>query len=546
MRLIEELHIILSAIATNIRQLPPEPLHKELSELLLSIIYGLNHPKLKPTAEEMEKLSNYHKIIIDKKDKTKLEHEALYLFALCKFEGLAIERDLMGAKEILKCIYRHHVYASYHLGSIYLFGIPEVANSKRIDTAEIFFHTMYQYWHPCMQYSIGLCYFDGTQVGKNYKTAFKFLFASAKQKYIPALYLIARCYELGTGIKADASKSLKYYCSAAELGDPGSADVLLDFNIQDNSIEPKLRLRAQKALEKALNYALNRTNNGDSNAAFFVGRYYDKSINRNFRAAIKYYFIAIKMGYVHSEHLIQTLLKKTKILEASLKASEKLSTEKLICALEDFIFAFDIWLQLHQLGNNEATLQLKSCSFQDKNSMEGITEALRQYDAILSKRGQDVSVYAPVLPGYASVKMYCANLQLEAPKLNLNSKVAEQVGSLLKLSSHSRPVLQDITHSNAVAVNAGVFATKENLGNNKLAKDFSASSKSCNLTAASSLDSAVTFTLATAAAPSAASATAANTDVLPIAGSNSTSLTHRDFNQNVENKAPNPKKRKST
>ena len=69
-----------------------------------------------------------------------------------------------------------------------------------------------------LQYQLGLCYFNGTSVAKNYLEAARWFRKSAGQDFAPAQYQFGLCYYAGYGVEQDYAESVKWWTKAAERG----------------------------------------------------------------------------------------------------------------------------------------------------------------------------------------------------------------------------------------------------------------------------------------------------------------------------------------
>jgi S1-C subfamily serine protease len=69
-----------------------------------------------------------------------------------------------------------------------------------------------------LQYQLGLCYFNGTSVTKDYLEAARWFRKSAEQDYAPAQYQFGLCYYAGYGVEQDYAESLKWWTKASERG----------------------------------------------------------------------------------------------------------------------------------------------------------------------------------------------------------------------------------------------------------------------------------------------------------------------------------------
>jgi S1-C subfamily serine protease len=69
-----------------------------------------------------------------------------------------------------------------------------------------------------LQYQLGLYYFNGTSVAKDYLAAARWLHKAANQDYAPAQYQFGLCCYAGYGVQQDYAESVKWWSKAAERG----------------------------------------------------------------------------------------------------------------------------------------------------------------------------------------------------------------------------------------------------------------------------------------------------------------------------------------
>jgi hypothetical protein len=70
------------------------------------------------------------------------------------------------------------------------------------------------------QHSLGLMYFHGNEVARDYAEALRWFHLAAAQGYPSAFFLIADCHENGRGVAADVAEAIRWYRRAQAAGDP--------------------------------------------------------------------------------------------------------------------------------------------------------------------------------------------------------------------------------------------------------------------------------------------------------------------------------------
>lgn len=107
--------------------------------------------------------------------------------------------------------------------------------------------------------SLGMVYYSGIGISKDYTSAFKYLSLAAEQNDLNAIRLLATLYERGLGITIDKSRAISLYNEAYQAGnlDAGYNLALLYLD-EDNSKEGELLMNAlkEKGMEKAEKYLL--------------------------------------------------------------------------------------------------------------------------------------------------------------------------------------------------------------------------------------------------------------------------------------------------
>jgi tetratricopeptide (TPR) repeat protein len=72
--------------------------------------------------------------------------------------------------------------------------------------------------NPIALYYLGLCYYNGQGVTRQYSTAVKYFSEAAEKGLTDAQYQLGRCYKFGAGVKRDTSKSKMWLKKAAQNG----------------------------------------------------------------------------------------------------------------------------------------------------------------------------------------------------------------------------------------------------------------------------------------------------------------------------------------
>ena len=100
------------------------------------------------------------------------------------------------------------------------------------------------------QYNLGVCYYDGDGVAKDYVEAVKWFRKAAEQNYAAAQYSLGLCYAEGQGVAKDQAEAAKWYRKAAEQNYAG-AQYRLGFCYANGEGVTKDMAEAVKWLRKA-------------------------------------------------------------------------------------------------------------------------------------------------------------------------------------------------------------------------------------------------------------------------------------------------------
>ncbi len=71
---------------------------------------------------------------------------------------------------------------------------------------------------PWAQLMVGMCYYEGIEVEKDYGKAVEWFLKAAKQGETVAQTLLGECYKCGRGVEEDEEKAVEWYSKAAESG----------------------------------------------------------------------------------------------------------------------------------------------------------------------------------------------------------------------------------------------------------------------------------------------------------------------------------------
>ncbi len=141
---------------------------------------------------------------------------ALYNLGLCAEYGISLEKDEARAfGYYMSASLAENAKAQYKLAECYLYGTGVDYDKEE---AEKWYEKAAQHGNSKAQAALGSIYFTRDD-RKNDKEMIRLLSAAAEKGETLAIFMLARCYELGRGIEQSISKSYDFYKRAADNGD---------------------------------------------------------------------------------------------------------------------------------------------------------------------------------------------------------------------------------------------------------------------------------------------------------------------------------------
>ena len=152
--------------------------------------------------------------------------------------------------------------------------------------------------------NIGLCYWYGHIVKKNYEEAVQWYKESAKEKYATAEFNLYVCYERGTGVEKDMKIAIQWLKRAAKHGYANAQFCLAEYYYNGEGMRHNRRF-ARIWFEKAEKRALEQD---DAVMLNLFGIMYLNGDNGFERDIDKAFFIYEKAGMLHFPLSISTLI----------------------------------------------------------------------------------------------------------------------------------------------------------------------------------------------------------------------------------------------
>lgn len=137
------------------------------------------------------------------------------------------------------------------------------------------------------QFKLGLLYYNGDGVDRDYSKSFKWFNKAAKQGYVSAYSMLGNSYFQGQGVKTDVQEAIKWYRAGAEGGDRVAQSNLASMYINSDDY-----YNAKKWLDRA-------SEQGHAKAKFNLAVFHEQGLAtpRNELKALILYKESCKGGY---------------------------------------------------------------------------------------------------------------------------------------------------------------------------------------------------------------------------------------------------------
>ena len=147
------------------------------------------------------------------------------------------------------------------------------------------------------QYNLGVCYRSGEGVAQNYGEAFKWFRKSAEQGYAKAQGMLGLFYAQGEIVKRDDFEALKWIRKAAEQGEAG-AQLILGVWYQEDG-----RGGVRQDYVEAVKWLRRSAEQGNAIAQFNLGLCYDtgRGVRQDDSEAFKWYLQAAKQNHTEAQ-----------------------------------------------------------------------------------------------------------------------------------------------------------------------------------------------------------------------------------------------------
>lgn len=153
------------------------------------------------------------------------------------------------------------------------------------------------------QYVLGMMYYDGNGVSRDYEMAAYWLSEAAEQRHPQAAYNLGRMYQYGRGVRElSKSKAMELYRAAAEDGDAEAQCCLAEMYYNEGSEDVK-------NLNEAFQWFSKAARHGCFRAGYFLGKMYEdgKGAENNMDDALKWYEWAAKHGVKEAQNRLNEL-----------------------------------------------------------------------------------------------------------------------------------------------------------------------------------------------------------------------------------------------
>lgn len=188
-----------------------------------------------------------------------------------------------------------HSGAQTQIGICYYLGIGV---DKNYDRAVFYFSNAAGQGEPIAQYYLGNCYLQGDGVNKNEEKAAEWFKKASDQGNLDAQTEFGRCFYHGIGVEKDYNKAVEFYSKSAEQGHPKAQNCLGICYENGYGVKKDLRL--------AFEWYLKSAQQGYSSGQFNLGNcyYYGNGVLQNYSEAVKWYHKAADQGNAAAQNIL--------------------------------------------------------------------------------------------------------------------------------------------------------------------------------------------------------------------------------------------------
>ena len=140
------------------------------------------------------------------------------------------------------------------------------------------------------QYNLGVCYYNGKGVTKDYAKAVEWYTKAAEQGHAWGQYNLGICYYLGEGVSKDYAKAVEWWRKAAEQGHATAQNDLGDCYYSGNGVT--------KDYAKAVEWWRKAAEQGNAGGQYNLGNcYYNgEGVTKDYAKAVEWYTKAAEQG----------------------------------------------------------------------------------------------------------------------------------------------------------------------------------------------------------------------------------------------------------
>ncbi|MDR3182095.1 MAG: sel1 repeat family protein [Planctomycetaceae bacterium] len=194
--------------------------------------------------------------------------------------------------------------AQYNLGVLYYQGEKV---KKDYNEAAKWFRKAAEQGDSDGQYNMGVCYDNGFGVELDRKQAAEWYQKAAGQGNADAQYNLGCCYALGEGVERDIDEAVKWYRKAAEQDYPEALHNLADFY--------SYGIGMKKDEQEGMRLMRKSAELGEPRAQHVIGYCYENGVHgyeKNIEESQKWYRKSAKQGYKGAVESLQRIEEKTK------------------------------------------------------------------------------------------------------------------------------------------------------------------------------------------------------------------------------------------
>ena len=177
------------------------------------------------------------------------------------------------------------------------------------------------------QYTLGLIYFKGEEVPKDYKEAVKWYTRSAEQGYAPAQLNLGVMYHMGEGVLQDDKQAVKWYRKLAEK----QGQVMAQYNLGLIHSKGYGSSEGPQDYKEAVKWYRKAAEQGHANAQCNLGMmlaWHRQGEPHDYKEAVKWFRMSSEQGHAGAQNCLGQMYLREGVFQDNTEAYAWFSTAK--------------------------------------------------------------------------------------------------------------------------------------------------------------------------------------------------------------------------